>query len=238
MSIYSYLGQEPQELPHRIRLDDGLTKTSLNELSPEELTILGFVLVTKPSYDIETQKIVWNSSAVEYQVESLSESELTHQKRLLHDKKLSQMNFNLFWNRFFGSSSYIKLRDSAESSTTKKDLLEKIHGVFRNALAGKANHIEINGCINLLFHSINPTDNEKEQIQSYITESGLDCIVNIPSADDISFGGFDSETNKILGPAPFTSWNIVGGEWKAPVDYPTDGGIYKWDENIKNWVSI
>lgn len=238
MSLYSYLGKEPEELPHRIRLDDGLTKTSLSELSSEELAGLGFISVTKPEYDSETQKIVWNSSAVEYQVESLSESELNLQQRLSFDKKLSGINSNLFWKRFFGSSSYIKLSDSAQSSTAKKDLLEKIRSVFSNASAGEANYVEVNNCINLLFYAINLTDNEKEEIQSYVDESGLDCVVTIPSADDISSGGFDSETNKILGPAPFASWTIVNGEWKAPVNYPTDGGIYKWDEDIKNWVSL
>lgn len=238
MSLYSYLGQEPAELPYRIRLDAGLTRTSLNELSLEELTSLGFVPVSKPSYDSETQKIVWNIDTKEYQVESLSELEIEIKKKNSLSEKISQINFNLFWNRFFGSSSYKKLKDYVENSIKKNNLLKKVHEEFNKALTGNANYVNINECINLLFYALNLTDNEKEEIKNYITESGLDCIVTIPSADDILSNGFDPETNKILGPSPFPSWTIVSGEWKAPVEYPIDGKIYKWSEELFNWVEI
>jgi len=38
-------------------------------------------------------------------------------------------------------------------------------------------------------------------------------------------------------PQPYPSWNWVEGEgWVAPVDYPTDGKDYYWDEDSQSWV--
>jgi hypothetical protein len=39
-------------------------------------------------------------------------------------------------------------------------------------------------------------------------------------------------------PKPFESWieNSETGWWKPPVDYPTDGNNYTWDEATLSWV--
>ncbi len=38
-------------------------------------------------------------------------------------------------------------------------------------------------------------------------------------------------------PQPYPSWSWVEGEgWVAPVDYPTDGKDYYWDEDDGEWV--
>ena len=70
MDLYSYKGEEPQPLPKRIRLDNGETRTSLGELTSEELLALGFVgPITKPEIDPNLSKISrrdWNGS--EYQI--------------------------------------------------------------------------------------------------------------------------------------------------------------------------
>lgn len=33
----------------------------------------------------------------------------------------------------------------------------------------------------------------------------------------------------------FPSWNLVDGVWTPPIPKPTDGMIYYWDEENKNW---
>ena len=37
---------------------------------------------------------------------------------------------------------------------------------------------------------------------------------------------------------PYSSWTISGPtwKWKAPVDYPTDGENYYWDEGTLSWI--
>jgi hypothetical protein len=43
--------------------------------------------------------------------------------------------------------------------------------------------------------------------------------------------------NEILTPPkPYTSWILVNNVWNAPIPYPNDGKLYRWDENVKNWV--
>lgn len=69
MSLYSYKGQEPDFLPKRVRLDNGYTRTSLEELSQSALEAIGFVgPIEKPSYNIQCEKLSWNGT--EYQVVS------------------------------------------------------------------------------------------------------------------------------------------------------------------------
>jgi hypothetical protein len=33
-------------------------------------------------------------------------------------------------------------------------------------------------------------------------------------------------------------WNEESWSWNSPVAYPTDGNMYRWDEEIENWVEL
>jgi hypothetical protein len=37
---------------------------------------------------------------------------------------------------------------------------------------------------------------------------------------------------------PYPSWTWVDGAQTAPVPYPSDGGMYQWDEDALAWVEI
>lgn len=43
-----------------------------------------------------------------------------------------------------------------------------------------------------------------------------------------------------IEPKPFDSWklNEETGRWDSPVEYPTDGKLYDWNEEIKNWIEF
>jgi hypothetical protein len=50
---------------------------------------------------------------------------------------------------------------------------------------------------------------------------------------------FDADLNAFIPPKPngYTSW-LLDEEtcnWKAPVDYPTDGKLYEWNETTGSW---
>ena len=58
-TLYSYQGQEPQELPERIRLSDGRTRTDSSTFTEEEIASAGFTGPYEiPEFDprIETQE--------------------------------------------------------------------------------------------------------------------------------------------------------------------------------------
>jgi hypothetical protein len=51
---------------------------------------------------------------------------------------------------------------------------------------------------------------------------------------------FDEALDAFIPPKPFDSW-ILDEEtcrWQAPIDYPTDGFLYSWDEENQNWVAV
>ncbi len=75
--LYSYKNQEPAPLPSRIRIDDGSTLTSLENLSREELISYGFTgPYNRPNIDKLTQKFEWNGH--DYEVINLTEEEITN----------------------------------------------------------------------------------------------------------------------------------------------------------------
>jgi hypothetical protein len=49
---------------------------------------------------------------------------------------------------------------------------------------------------------------------------------------------YDATNDVFYAPQPFPSWilNNTTWLWEAPVAYPTDGKLYKWDETTTNWT--
>lgn len=50
---------------------------------------------------------------------------------------------------------------------------------------------------------------------------------------------FDEDSDVFIAPQPYPSW-ILDAEydWVAPIPYPTDGGVYVWDEKTQSWVLV
>ena len=46
---------------------------------------------------------------------------------------------------------------------------------------------------------------------------------------------YNLEEDIFVSPQPFASWIREGSFWNSPVVYPTDGKIYKWNENELQW---
>ena len=51
---------------------------------------------------------------------------------------------------------------------------------------------------------------------------------------------YDANLDAFIPPQPFNSWTLDEEtcQWKAPVDYPTDGGRYTWNEETQTWDAI
>lgn len=51
---------------------------------------------------------------------------------------------------------------------------------------------------------------------------------------------YDANLDAFIPPQPFNSWLLDEEtcQWKAPVDYPTDGGRYTWNEETLTWDAI
>ena len=51
---------------------------------------------------------------------------------------------------------------------------------------------------------------------------------------------YDEGRDAFIPPKPFNSWLLDEDtcQWKAPVDYPTDGKRYTWNEETLAWDAI
>ena len=51
---------------------------------------------------------------------------------------------------------------------------------------------------------------------------------------------YDSQRDAFIPPQPYPSWTLVEEtcNWTAPVLYPADGNMYRWDEATTNWVQV
>ena len=75
---------------------------------------------------------------------------------------------------------------------------------------------------------------------SYNTYGGIHINGGIPFRKNYAGIGytFDSGRDAFIPPKSFASWilNEDTCKWKAPVDMPTDGGMYSWGEATTSWV--
>lgn len=50
---------------------------------------------------------------------------------------------------------------------------------------------------------------------------------------------YDPIADHFFAPQPFPSWTLnENAQWEAPVAMPTDGKLYTWNENTKEWVEF
>ena len=49
---------------------------------------------------------------------------------------------------------------------------------------------------------------------------------------------YDAGRDAFIPPQPYPSWvlNEATCQWEAPVPYPEDGLLYRWDEYARDWV--
>jgi len=86
---------------------------------------------------------------------------------------------------------------------------------------------------------------------SYNTRGGVhyDPITNETSVDQSkafrkNYAGigytYDVSRDAFISPKPFVSWvlNETTANWDAPVPMPTNGKMYRWDEETIQWVVV
>ena len=76
---------------------------------------------------------------------------------------------------------------------------------------------------------------------SFNTDGGVHKNGKAPFRKNYAGIGFiyDEQRDTFIPPKPFASWvlNEDTCQWKAPVDMPTDGQMYSWDEATTSWVA-
>jgi hypothetical protein len=49
---------------------------------------------------------------------------------------------------------------------------------------------------------------------------------------------YNLDEDIFIAPKPYSSWLRVGSFWQAPIEYPSDGNIYNWHEDLGEWIAI
>lgn len=77
---------------------------------------------------------------------------------------------------------------------------------------------------------------------SYNTLAGKHTLGGTPLRGNYAGLGYtyDAQNDVFYAPQPFASWTLdqTDWTWKAPVEMPTDGKQYKWDEPTTSWVEV
>lgn len=77
---------------------------------------------------------------------------------------------------------------------------------------------------------------------SYNTQGGKHLNGGTPFRKNYAGIGYkyDSAKDAFIPPKPFNSWtlNETTCLWESPVEYPTDGNYYIWDEEGQQWSAI
>ena len=95
-TLYSYQGQEPQELPHKLRLSDGRTRTDSSTFTEEELADAGFTGPYEvPEYNQEYQRLYWDSANLSFVVEDIAEEELWDRIRKERNRRLAECDWTM-----------------------------------------------------------------------------------------------------------------------------------------------
>jgi hypothetical protein len=77
---------------------------------------------------------------------------------------------------------------------------------------------------------------------SYNTHGGIHKLGGTPFRKNHAGIGYtyDETRDAFIAPKPYNSWilNETTCIWEAPIAYPVDNNIYKWNEEIQNWELI
>jgi len=77
---------------------------------------------------------------------------------------------------------------------------------------------------------------------SYNTRGGVHTQGGTPLRKNYAGIGYsyDATRDAFIPPKPFNSWTLNEDTclWNAPVAYPSDSKLYRWNEEILNWEEI
>ena len=114
MTLYSFKGEYPTNLPERVILDSGFSVTALQEKTTSELSSLGFTSITQPSYNAATQELQWDG--IKFNVINILSN---------------NVDFDSFVSNFLSSALSTRLEDH----TLTKPALAHHYAKFLNYLA-------------------------------------------------------------------------------------------------------
>jgi len=93
------------------------------------------------------------------------------------------------------------------------------------------------------FFNANPDRYTGQWVQtSYNTQGGIHLLGGTPLRKNYAGVGmiYDETRDAFYEPQPYLSWilNETTCIWEAPVPYPNDNKMYRWNETTQEWIEI
>ena len=188
---YSYKTFYPEEISGSYTTVYGEVFNNLEELTDVELEELGFYLIELPEglYKIKNQEgkyppeeywthsYTWYRPTMEFIVEEKS-----------LEQKISQIDYNGFWNDFSETSAYDRIREGAMTSlpvnTVATELIALFADIKNNIINNniiKVNRIQ--NCLDFIFANIEFTEKELLEIQEIFIGTGMHYQYTIANED-------------------------------------------------------
>jgi hypothetical protein len=77
---------------------------------------------------------------------------------------------------------------------------------------------------------------------SYDTRGGVNINGGTPLRKNFAGVGYlyNADLDAFISPKTIESWILDENtcQWRAPIDYPTDGRTYIWSENTISWIPV
>ena len=114
--------------------------------------------------------------------------------------------------------------------------------------------IEVQSVVNEVLHDSNGIEQESIGIDfltkltgwaiwkqtSYNTHGGVHSNGGTPLRKNHASIGYiyDETRDAFIPPKPFNSWVLNEDTclWEAPIQYPSDGNLYQWNEQNNSWI--
>jgi hypothetical protein len=184
---YSYKTFYPEEISGSYVTVFNEYFTGLENRSDAELEGLGFVPVELPEglYKIKNQEgkyppeEYWTHS---YRWDRTIPGFIVEEKSL--EQKISQIDYNRFWNELSETSAYDKIREESMTSLSVNTVATELIALFSDAKSN--NNIKVNriqSCLDFIFANIEFTEVELQEIQEIFVGTGMHYQYTIPNAN-------------------------------------------------------
>ena len=236
MKLYSYQGQEPTQLPERIRLENGTTLTHLDKLSSEELNFYGFSGPFEfPNVNIARQTVSWDGS--EYVVEDIAQEVLEQRELEQRQKSIKNIDKSVFLSSF--KSTLFSKRIRKESGVNLK--LNVLYTELISNIKSVKILTQIFEDLDKIYLTVNFTKEEIQSLYNILGQFKLDY--EVPKEN--KYYDFDTDSIVDLSSRRFESWVWNGTKWVAPIPTPELTQkqkydkkykyFYLWNEETKDW---
>tara|TARA_Y100000004_G_scaffold153615_1_gene177425 strand:- start:8299 stop:8856 length:558 start_codon:yes stop_codon:yes gene_type:complete len=95
-ALYSYKGESPTTLPHKIKPAEGVVRTDVSTFTDKEISDAGFTGPYEvPTHNQKTQRVHWNSEKLSYSVVDITDEELWVEIRKERNKLLEECDWTM-----------------------------------------------------------------------------------------------------------------------------------------------